>query len=179
MSRLFLANAVTQAIETGDYERVRELWSEMETWLSGELQMFTPTLTATTTDPTLGSNPTQTGQYQVLAGNLVIGWFSIVFGTGMTAGSGNYEIALPFNRADLTGGNVVLGTGRVYDASVGGSFICTVEGYAAAPTPNIVRMVNDTRTTSGSVISNSTPFTWVATDEIHGNFMYIAEELTI
>jgi len=52
---------------------------------------YTPTLTASTTNPT---NWTQTGYY-MQAGKLVIAKFKLTAGASMTAGSGTYYIALP------------------------------------------------------------------------------------
>ena len=54
---------------------------------------YTPTLTASTTNPT---NWTQTGYY-MRAGKLVICKFILTAGASVTAGSGTYRVALPVN----------------------------------------------------------------------------------
>jgi len=55
---------------------------------------YTPALTATTTNPTLGTGSTAVGRYKQ-NGKDVSGWATIKFGSGGSAGSGTYEISLP------------------------------------------------------------------------------------
>lgn len=62
----------------------------------GGWQRWTPALTATTTDPNLGTSPTQEGRVDSL-GTTVRWTARIVFGTSSTAGSGYYQLALPLD----------------------------------------------------------------------------------
>jgi len=177
MSTLNLSDAMTDALRRRDWERTRELWAEMESWLSGDVQKYKPTLTADTTDPTLGSNAQQYGMYRVLAGNLVIGWFAIIFGTSGTAqGSGNYYVSLPFKGDILPYGFSTVGSGRLRDASNSYSYLVTMELVAGAK----ARMIWDKQSAgTGSAVDAVDPFTFSASDELHGSFMYVAKDLVI
>ena len=63
----------------------------------GEWLSYTPVLTATTTDPTLGTGSSSVGGYSRIQ-NLIVYRFSIAFGSsGVNAGSGSYEVSLPVN----------------------------------------------------------------------------------
>jgi hypothetical protein len=61
----------------------------------GEWTSYTPVLTASTTNPTLGTGSSATGAYARVQ-NLIIYNFLILFGTsGVNAGVGNYSVSLP------------------------------------------------------------------------------------
>jgi hypothetical protein len=61
----------------------------------GEWTSYTPVLTATTTNPTLGTGSSATGAYARVQ-NLIVYNFQILFGSsGVNAGSGNYKVSLP------------------------------------------------------------------------------------
>ena len=61
----------------------------------GEWTSYTPVLTATTTNPTLGTGATVIGSYARVQ-NLIIYNFLITFGTsGFVAGVGDYKVSLP------------------------------------------------------------------------------------
>ena len=81
---------------------------------------WTPALTATTTNPTLGTGSVATGRYFQL-GKLVVANFKIQFGTsGTSAGSGAYRVSLPVACSTTTQNNdFVVGYGHLHDASVG------------------------------------------------------------
>lgn len=79
---------------------------------------FTPTLTATTTNPTIGTTGSARLGYYTRGPNSVVTYtFNIEFGTGMTPGSGQYLISLPITAASQMGGGrpEYWGTGRVQD----------------------------------------------------------------
>lgn len=133
-------------------------------------QTYTPTLTATTSNPTLGSGSAQTGRYTRL-GNTIIGQARVAFGTsGVAAGSGEYRVSLPVTSAAYVNyqpiGNCVL-----FDSSSGNmgqptacfataGNLAEFEYPAAAPVGALVR------------VSNSAPWTWAASDAIWFNFCY-------
>src|SRR5688572_17632849 len=85
---------------------------------------YTPALTASTTNPTLGTGSGQQGRYyrDPITG-LVWGQARIAFGTsGTNAGSGTYRISLPTAVDNLSGSGVsgnadVMGFGIVRDSS--------------------------------------------------------------
>jgi hypothetical protein len=61
---------------------------------TGAWATYTPTWTASTTNPTIG-NGTLQGRYLEI-GSAVFGEIRVVFGSTSTRGSGTYAIALPF-----------------------------------------------------------------------------------
>lgn len=113
---------------------------------------FTPTLTATTTSPTLGTGSSAVGRYQRV-GNTVNYAAKITFGSsGVVAGSGSYLFSLPLG-ADLTL-NVPIGRAIVYDSSAN-------THYVGAHFPD-TQMV----THASTVVTNSAPIAWAASDYI-------------
>ena len=86
----------------------------IETQLVGAYDSYAPTLTATTTSPTLGSGSSATGYYKRL-GRWVRGKAVITFGSsGTNAGSGYYGLLLPVQPADKI---QPIGIGFAYDDS--------------------------------------------------------------
>ena len=79
----------------------------------GAWPSWTPTLTGTTTDPTLGTGATVDGRYQ--AEGTDVRWRAlIVLGANPTGGAGRYQLALPaeYPPASTT---AVIGTGLIVD----------------------------------------------------------------
>jgi hypothetical protein len=82
----------------------------------GSYSVYTPVLTASITNPTLGTGSTQFGAYATVNG-MCVGYGSIIFGTsGAAAGSGNYRVSLPLTGV---GSEYSIGGGRIRDASAG------------------------------------------------------------
>lgn len=81
---------------------------------------YTPALTATTTNPTLGTASVQSGRYFQI-GKFVIANFAIKFGTaGAVAGSGAYRISLPVPCTTTANTNsYVVGYGHVRNPNEG------------------------------------------------------------
>jgi len=77
---------------------------------------YTPTLTASTTNPT---NWTQTGYY-MQAGKLVHVKVQLAAGASMTAGSGTYRIALPVNANTTLTDTKLQSSVFLYDSNTGG-----------------------------------------------------------
>jgi hypothetical protein len=68
----------------------------------GEWTSYTPVLTASVTNPTLGTGSAQTGSYARIQ-NLIIYRFFIRFGSsGISAGSGSYRVSLPVAASGTT-----------------------------------------------------------------------------
>ena len=127
---------------------------------------YTPTLTASTTNPT---NWTQTG-YFMQAGKLVIAKFQVLAGGGMTKGSGTYRVALPVN-ANTTMGSLYIGTVTLRDASTGNTY------YAQAAVTNTAYITLNYAATYGGGAANvtdTTPWTWEASDTISATITYEA-----
>lgn len=134
---------------------------EWEDAIAPAFTTYVPTLTATTTNPTLGTGATQTGRYRA-HGNLVFMEVGITFGTGATAGSGFYHIDLPL---PALSGSVAIGTVWLYDSSTGDqrAGLCRLFG-----TSTIEMLV----TVSSVVVSNSGPWTWAVGDQILTSLTY-------
>lgn len=141
-------------------------------WWHGDVQSYTPALTAVTTNPTLGSGSVQSGWY-IQIGKLVVGQARIVFGTsGVVAGSGNYRISLPVAMA-LTDRALALTSARLVDASTGNVCSPTI---LMPPSTTTVEMHMPATWTSGavSIIAHNVPWTWAASDELTVGFAYRA-----
>ena len=127
-------------------------------------ETYTPTLTASTTNPTLGTGSSASGKYGRV-NKIVCGQGQINFGSsGVSAGSGFYFVSLPITA--LASGQVI-GQFQFYDSSSGNVYLGTV--------------ISDTTTRGimyygapSTVVTNSTPFTWAANDFIRYTFQYEA-----
>lgn len=117
---------------------------------------FTPTLLGSTTDPTLGSGPTEDGFYQESNGFLQM-WWNIVFGTGSTFGSGNYQIAVP--------GGVTIRTGA--NSMCAGS-IHLVGTSQEIGTVLLSESVDRIFFKAPNSVGPTIPFTWADGDELRG-----------
>jgi hypothetical protein len=119
---------------------------------------YDPSLTGTTSNPTLGSGATADGWYYWL-GSLVFVTGIIKFGTsGVSAGSGFYEISLPVDATTLTVGRRT-GTAYVYDNSAQDFYdgICFINNNENGK----VRI-----SINSAVVTNASPITFAASDEI-------------
>lgn len=124
---------------------------------------YTPTLTASTTNPT---NWTQTGYYTQI-GKLVIAKFKITATASMTAGSGNYRIALPVN-ANFTMGDVEVGTVAI---SHSGN---TYTPFAYIPNTSFMQLLYMSSVNTAGPVTHSLPWAWTSTDFIRGTITYEA-----
>lgn len=122
---------------------------------------FVPQLTATTTNPTLGTGATQTGHYRRF-GDWVDGFALFIFGTGATAGSGEYRVSLPI--ASNAPQHTPLGGVWIFDNSAT-SFLVAA---CSTITSNSGRIIVE----AGSAVTNALPWTWAVTDHILYRFAY-------
>lgn len=134
---------------------------ETASWLS-----HTPVLTASTTNPTLGSGSLQQGRY-LEVGNTVLYRFQVRFGSsGTNAGDGQYRVSLPVNAAVVNPDDVytTMGAGVLLDWSVAGhKELCTWQWGAAAYLTGVVD--------NASIFSNA-PFDWTVLDRMSGTVTY-------
>lgn len=118
----------------------------------GAWTSYTPVLTASTTNPTLGTGSTQAGAYTQI-GKTVHFRARIVFGSsGVNAGSGYYAVSLPVaakSAVTVAGHGVLIGGSRYLTAAYTNG-TTKVELYLDA----------------GVAVSNTAPFTWAATNAI-------------
>lgn len=132
------------------------------------LGTFTPTLTASTSNPTLGTGGTATGSYHII-GHRVFVEFNITFGTGMTGGSGTYFIAQPFDAdSSIYAPSWGFGTAYLVDAGTAANRQSALIEYITAST---VRL----RPHGAALVTDTVPFTWTDTDNLWGFWSYLAD----
>lgn len=127
---------------------------------------FTPTLTATVTNPTLGTGGVAQGQY-MQAGELVVYRFYFQFGTsGSNPGSGTYEVDVPVNISSDTPANTAstIGHATLFDWSVAGH---KELGTVSRNSATTIRLFVDNAT-----VSHNNPFTWADDDRFGGTVVY-------
>jgi hypothetical protein len=122
----------------------------------GAWSSYTPVLTASSSNPTLGSGSSATGRYQRL-GRRVTFEAQITFGTSGTAtGSGTYRVSVPATIdsawwGHTIGNAVLIDTGTPYPRSVSvGADGTYVEMYSEA----------------SAAVTHAVPFSWAASDII-------------
>lgn len=134
----------------------------------GEWTDYTPTWTATTTNPAIG-NGTIVGRYARIQ-NLVMVQFNITFNTTTTKGSGQYRISLPVTAAATLSPYAVLGSGYLLDASAASVWT------TAILVPNSSTTIVGMKITGAGYgdVTDTNPFTFTNGDEINGSFFYKA-----
>ena len=137
----------------------------------GAFTSYTPSLTASTTNPTLGTGSTQTGYY-VQIGKLVIYNFLIFFGSsGVAAGTGDYYVSVPVNITSANG-SAVVGNGYLYDSSV--VKYQPVNYRPSGQTKVYPEYGNIQSSAAYGTTSAAGPWTWAASDQIGGLIIYEA-----
>lgn len=134
--------------------------------------IYYPMLTASTTNPGLGSNPSRIGWWYRV-GPMIFGEARMTLGTSVNPGSGYYAMSLPVP-ADLTyhsastgvGTGSAIGDGIFRDNSSVGS---SVPGEIWLATATTVRML-----VPAGRVDHSTPWTWSDGDAFALNFSYLA-----
>lgn len=130
---------------------------------------YTPTLTASTTNPSLGTGPTQLGRFTRI-GRTVIGTAKLKFGTSPSAGSGFYRVSLPFTPPSSVDPSEPIGGGYVYDSSA--DALTTVQFFVQNATTTTVMFF--TGPTGAYFVTGAIPFTFAASDQIVVHFTYEA-----
>lgn len=160
------------AFET-DTEAYRNYDASLAAWQAfghSRKQSYVPALTATTTNPTIGTS----GQwlfswYAFAPGNVCNYNFFIQFGsTGANAGSGQYLVSLPFT-ASLpysTSGQPAIGTAMFRDSSAS----ALNAGFCYIPATNPSQLAFYIQGTG--TVNNTTPWTWAGSDYIAGSITY-------
>jgi hypothetical protein len=137
---------------------------------------YVPTLTAATTNPTLGVGAVQSGWWKRVD-ELVIGEAFIRFGTsGTAAGSGGYVVSLPFAAntsfeiaSDSGALASAVGAFMIRDNSVPTIFVGQCQLNAAGTG---LRLYRDN---ASSNVNDTTPMVWAANDSISVSFTYQAD----
>ena len=151
----------------------------IQTQLTGAYTTYTPTLTASTTSPTLGSGSSAVGYYKRV-GRIVFGYCQIVFGTsGTNAGSGYYGLLLPVVPANR---NQPIGIGYCYDNNDNNRFVVAAAAvstffWSAATAKAIIvntNVIHEGIGTGNNPVGAAAPWTWEASDQILIQFSYEA-----
>jgi hypothetical protein len=126
---------------------------------------YTPTLTASTTNPTLGSSGIAEGRYTLWNGKWCTIRGTIRFGTsGANAGSGQYLIALPFtSSSQISNGVSTCGSGVVRSA---GS-LAPVTYYCTTSATTMAGIIS-----TGNNLTSGTPGVWTNNDYISFSMTY-------
>lgn len=134
---------------------------------AGAPTTWTPALTGSSVNPTLGTGGSTSGRYMQI-GKLVRATYSIVFGTsGVAAGTGEYRISLPVS-ANATTPIVFEGTCVLFDSAPTNTFALA---FSYLQSSTLFRLA-----ISGTnlVVQSGAPFTWAANDQINGTITYEA-----
>jgi len=156
-----------------DTEAFRNYDASLAAWQAfghSRKQTYVPSLTATTTNPTIGT----TGQwlfawYTFSPGNICNYNFFIQFGSsGAAAGSGQYLVSLPFTAAApySTSGQPAIGTAMFRDSSAS----ALNAGHCYIPATDLSHVAFYIQGTG--TVSNAVPWTWAASDYIAGSIQY-------
>lgn len=125
---------------------------------------YTSTLTAVTTNPTLGSGGSASGRYTLFGGKFCALHATITFGTsGANAGSGQYLIALPFACSSAVSG--VVATCMAVMRCAGS--VAIGAGFISSGASNLAML-----TTGGSNVASGAPGTWTNNDYISVDIVY-------
>ncbi|WP_088320299.1 hypothetical protein [Kineosporia sp. R_H_3] len=150
-------------IDTGRYEV-----SVGGNWLTAidpnAWQSYTPALTASTTNPTLGTGGSITGKY-IQVGKTVHFRIAVTFGTSPNAGSGSYRFSLPVASVAITSGaGEAPARAMLWDSSASSR----VPRAAYTFSSTIVSLLDE----SGALVGSAAPWTWAAGDiiTIHGTY---------
>jgi hypothetical protein len=129
---------------------------------------FTPTVTASTTNPTMGSGANVSGAYTRMADRLIAVWYYIQFGTsGVNPGSGIYSISLPVTMA----GSALGGMNRSADASASATYMSAIFPISTTA----FQLINFEVAPSSSFYTHAFPVTWAANDLLmYSSFVYEA-----
>jgi hypothetical protein len=134
-------------------------------WNGANVNTYTPVLGATTTNPTLGSGSQQFGNY-ILNGKMMSGQFFVKFGSGLAAGSGQYQISLPPGFTyNAVGSAVPLGN---FTANLPTGAISGYVALSSSVSTNMFMWWQNSVNTQAN-ITNSTAG-WVSGNYFAGNF---------
>lgn len=135
------------------------------------VQSYTPDLTASVTNPTLGTGGFITGRYIEIF-DFIFTWGEFRFGTaGINQGSGTFEVSLPFPAATIappdggSGNGPQLGISRVWDNSSGSTR--TSHSVQLRTTTRIMFSVRFDSGAGGRALGSGNPFAWDLQDGIN------------
>lgn len=138
---------------------------------------YTPTLTASITNPTLGTGAVQSGWWH-RSGHFISGGGIIRFGTsGVNAGSGTYFVLLPFD-ADVSTLTASAGGGLGIATAVGPASLRDNSNTTGSRTATLLLTTASTcslHISDNSLAGNATPWIWATEDGLSYQFGYLAD----
>jgi hypothetical protein len=147
-------------------------WSPIGT---GAWTTYTPVLTASVTNPTLGSGAVQNGRYTKI-GRTVIGQAAIFFGTaGVANGIGEYRFSLPAaagTEVEVSSHNTAMGHGHLYDSSTNTLVAIVVEHGPGQMGYFLMFKTTGTGVTAQFTVTENSPWVWAASDQLIITFAY-------
>lgn len=137
---------------------------------TGKLSTYTPVLTASSVNPTLGSGGVASGAYRYLTPNLVWVKVYIKFGSGSAdPGSGFYTVSLPTPTVANPVANGGCFTGYTSDSSAGDTGLIKP---TYLNTNKVAFQFWDPVTASGNAVGASAPFVWALNDTLQFQGIY-------
>lgn len=140
------------------------------------VQSYTPVLTASVTNPTLGPGGFVIGRYIEIF-DFIFTWGEFRFGTSAhNQGSGTYEITLPFPAATIappdsgSGLGPQIGTARVWDNGTGATR--TAHSVQLRTQNKIMFSVRFDSGAGGRALGSGNPFAWDLQDGINWHAKY-------
>lgn len=121
-----------------------------------------PTLTGAVANPVLGTGATSVGRYSI-SGGLVHGEFTIIFGSGMSPGNGQWSLALPLPARPFVHS---VGHARLRDQSA-----TNLNSSAELVTAG----GSETTLAAGGAninVGHNNPWSWTKSDQLIGRFTY-------
>lgn len=165
INRTSTAFATNHVVTAADWAtEVTGLW----TGLQAAWDSYTPALTASTTNPTLGAGSSASGTY-LQYGHKIGGEGDILFGSsGVVAGSGSYAVSLPVacTAAAVTNGTS-MGSGTFNDVSAG-------RFYAFKLVPLTTTTCRLVEVSAGLFFTNALPVAPAINDHFNYEFRYQA-----
>lgn len=159
-NKTLTAPTLTAPVASGSLAGFGDAWTE-----------YTPTLTASSVSPTLGTGSAAVGRY-IQIGKLVIFQGRIAFGTsGTAAGTGNYRVSLPVDASTVIPSRRV-GEATVFDSSASqlawGNAVITAATYFELFYPTALPLGG------AGQVGAAAPMAFGASDEIHWSIVYQA-----
>jgi hypothetical protein len=147
---------------------LRAALDDLEDASSDAWASYVPTLTATTSNPNLGTGSSFTGKFK--SNNKVVsGWANIAAGSaGVTAGSGTYRISLPVTPVGAT---YVAGSAFLFDASSSIRYTGLLQIDVSGPLTFAVMTFNTMTSEWGSA---GGPIILAVNDQLRVSFVYEA-----
>lgn len=145
------------------------------TVFSNTVTAITPVLTATTTNPTLGTGSSAVAWWSRSQANMIDFTFAFKFGTsGVNAGSGSYNVNLPVTALSVMGSAFpeAAGMGMIRDDSSG--VIKGATMYVPGSNTAVIAMHAPDASGNAVFLANNGPWIWATLDYIFGNIRYRA-----